>query len=320
MTSEELPEIPETSREELERQVAVFEAKIARRKLEKAAKLAEREQQTKELAAKIDADAIRDGDPTPAEELIRRLMEGFRITPRPPDEIRAYRMEKEVLPRLRSAGWEKRFIKEIADIGEPKQIAALKVLDRYLVGCGAIVALIGIRGTGKTTLGAQLSIRRMFEWLDWYALDARERKGAHPRGPAVYRKLSDLVARFKVIYSDMGGINMEDLTAERDQLCEQPTLVIDEIHECDDMRLGSRVLTDICDRCYAKENDVLLISNQTEKDFRETTNPSILSRISEHGGIIPCTWQSWRETPKPSPGVPKLGDGGMKAASKRLDR
>jgi DNA replication protein DnaC len=106
--------------------------------------------------------------------------------------------------------------------------------------------------------------------------------------------MSDLVSRLKSLYADFGSIDAERQSNFSERLCDESLLVIDEIHECDEMRVKDRVLTDIVDKRYARRRDTILISNQTVDDFRHTANDSVLSRLTEHGGIFLCDWRSFR--------------------------
>lgn len=197
----------------------------------------------------------------------------------------------ELLPRMRNWGFDDRF-SEVQTLND-SQRHALDLVCQKMVRTGAIVALVGIRGVGKTTIAAQ------------FALAKAKRYGeeALRGGPGLfenvsYRKASNVVARFKSLYSDYGDVRTEALMEARDYYCYQNDfVVIDELHECDDQKMKNRVLTDILDRRYASRRDSLLISNQTPEEFQATTSDSIISRLSEHGVIIPCEWQSFRTNP-----------------------
>lgn len=206
---------------------------------------------------------------------------------RTPDEIAAWTWREETLPRLRAAGLDARYWR---DIQVWTNAAQGRVFARLLAQCrgvGAIVALTGPRGTGKTTLAAQMIVERAKD----------EKLPPWDRQPP-YRKLVDLIARYKPLYADFGGINTDSLMTSRDHFCSSPALVvIDEIHECDDQKMKSRVLTDLLDRRYSAKRDTILISNQTPEDFKASTSDSILSRLAEFGCIIPCEWKSWRAKP-----------------------
>jgi len=204
--------------------------------------------------------------------------------PKTDAEMREWEWRRTILKHLAASKIPPRFHYEITEWREPKQETVFRECQQALRRTGAIVALLGGRGLGKTTVAAQLIIERA-----WNA-------GLQPweRRPP-YRKMTDLIAKYKPIYADFGGINTEALVAARDWYCRfHPLVVIDELHECDDLRMKDRVLTDILDRRYANRVDTLLISNQTFDEFKQTTNDSVLSRLKEHGRIITCSWPSFR--------------------------
>lgn len=200
------------------------------------------------------------------------------------DEAREYDWTHSIVPRLRAVGLPERFHVRIKDWQRPQQERAYKTVCEKCPGNrGAIVALIGIRGAGKTFLAGQMIVNAAVRW--YYTS-----QGTIPR----YRKLTDIIATLKPMYSDFGCKDPEYLMGARDAMCSWETLIIDEIHDCEEQRVKDRILTDILDRRYAQKTDTVLISNQTKEDFMAHTNPSILSRINESGAIILCNWKPWR--------------------------
>lgn len=196
----------------------------------------------------------------------------------------AYIWKNEILPRLENCDVPERCRINVPKWTVRKQGEVYRECVELFTGKGAIVALVGPRGTGKTTLATQLIVRLSKQeglnlWEYWFP----------------YRKMVDLVSKYKSLYGDFGSIHSESLISSRNALCRAPGLIIDEIHECDDMKLKGIILTDIADRRYSNLKDTLLIANQTPEEFRATTSDSVLSRLAEHGKIIPCNWQSWRD-------------------------
>ncbi len=194
------------------------------------------------------------------------------------------------MPSLERWGFEKRFRTEHAE-WHPKQRAAYEQMKDRLKCRGAIVALIGDRGLGKTTLAAQWAIETAFR---------NEAEKSKPEGPRViqhviHKKLAKLIQRYKPLYADFGSTNSEALMDSLEFLCQQQEfLVIDELHDCDDLKVKTRLLTDIVDRRYARCRDTILIANQKPAEFVASTGDSIISRLTEHGCIIPCDWPSYR--------------------------
>jgi DNA replication protein DnaC len=88
---------------------------------------------------------------------------------------------------------------------------------------------------------------------------------------------------------------MDALLRRHDKLCrENPLLCIDEIHVCEEQRIKNRFLIDTLDKRYANLVDTIIVSNETPEEFNASTDASILSRMKEHGGILDCTWESFR--------------------------
>lgn len=198
-------------------------------------------------------------------------------------ELRQWRWENEIVPHLEASGLPKRFWFK-AKRWKEKQKIAYDETKSLLLGKGAIIALVGLRGMGKTCIAAQLILERAED----------ETLLPHHRRPP-YRKLSELIATFKPIFSDFGSKDSESLVSRHQKLCkEHPLLIIDELHDCDDQRVKNRLLTDTLDQRYANLVDTIIISNQTPEEFISTTSDSVISRMKEAGRIISCTWDSWR--------------------------
>lgn len=215
-----------------------------------------------------------------------------RITPTPPAELEAYAWRTEVRDHLRASQLPERFWYEV-EKWQPKQKRVFEICKERLTRVGAIIVLVGPRGTGKTTIASQLIIDRARN----ESLQPWER-----RPP--YRKAITLISKLKAIYSDFGSVQSEDLRRYMIDFCKlRPLVILDETGEVEDMKVKDRLLTDIIDRRYSHQNDTILISNQTFEDFMAKTNPSTLSRLQEHGEIIVCDWPSFRERPTVRPGA-----------------
>lgn len=198
--------------------------------------------------------------------------------------------QNEIRPRLKECGFLDRHQIRIADWNCPRQEATYRWALRKCQGIGCVIALVGNRGTGKTTIAAQMAIAR--------AQDP-QRKPWERTPP--YRKLADVIARYKPLYADFGTVDIDGLMAARDAFCRAPLMFIDEIHECSDAKLKARILTDIIDRRYAGLKDTILISNETKAAFEASIGDSVLSRMQDRGAngkqlgaVVECNWESWR--------------------------
>jgi len=225
------------------------------------------------------------------EEAVQSMLQRTRVST--PEEAAAWEWRESIAPRLQKAGFDSRFHKSVELHG--LQLATKLQCDALLRGQGAIVALVGIRGTGKTTIAAQIAVERIRAWLQYHAEPDPSKRAVVVRPVPWYFKAAALVSRYKPLHADFGSIDSAALQTSLEELPDHCGLiVIDEWHECDDQRMRDRVLVDLIDRFYSSRSDVLIISNQDATDFATKTNASILSRLDEHGQIIPCKWKSFR--------------------------
>lgn len=226
------------------------------------------------------------------EEAVKAMLARVQIMPDAEHEAREF--QEHVKPLLAGAGWEERFRDRLELTG-----AQTKVLEKvrgYLAPhAGAIVALVGPRGLGKTTLASTVAIDKATHFWRYYSRPPEQREVLlKPTEIPVYRKMAKLVTRFKTLYADFGSIDTEALAEAKERLCNCALLVIDELHECEEIKIMDRILTDIVDVRYARIKDTILISNQTAADFKNTMNDSIISRLSQHGDVIQCGWKTFR--------------------------
>lgn len=222
-------------------------------------------------------------------EAVSALLDGKTASPQA--EWDAYLRKTEIWPSLDRWGFGPRF-RQLLTLSGP-QAKTLVAVQKKMQRVGAIVALVGQRGTGKTSIAARLA----YEQAMTNASESRRlTEGPREISSVIYRKATDLLSRYKPLYGDFGSIDIEALTESRRFLCqEQEFLIIDELHECEESKFKNRVLADILDRRYAAKRDTILIANQTPDEFQKSTADSIISRLSEHGCIIPCNWDSFRK-------------------------
>lgn len=160
------------------------------------------------------------------------------------------------------------------------------------LGSGAIVGLVGPRGTGKT----QLALRAML----WAGADAEKRakekdagRGSEDaaRAAARYTTAMGLFLSLKQTFSD-GAKETERDAIEK--WCWLPLLVIDECQERGESAWENRILTHIIDRRYGAMLDTILIANLTPEEFSASMGESVIDRIRETGTLIECNWPSFR--------------------------
>jgi DNA replication protein DnaC len=138
-----------------------------------------------------------------------------------------------------------------------------------------IIALLGIRGTGKTQLATAAAVE---------AIEA---------GKVVrYRKAADLFREIRAHMKDGG----DDATVKAMASCW--LLVLDEAHERADTEFENRTLISIIDKRYDNMLPTLFISNDTKKEFGARMGNSIVSRMLEVGEVIECDWASFRSKTK----------------------
>lgn len=143
------------------------------------------------------------------------------------------------------------------------------------VGTGFLIALIGDRGPGKTQMGVEL-IRRCCE------------TGRSAR----YVTAMDFFIAVKASYGD-GADERERAVIQ--SFARPRLLVFDEVQERGETDWENRLLTHLIDLRYREERDTLLIANLLREPFIESLGPSITSRLIETGGIVECSWPSFRE-------------------------
>lgn len=149
------------------------------------------------------------------------------------------------------------------------------------LGKGAIIALVGNRGTGKTQIGAHL-VRHA-------SLNPRHdlKRCGPPRYVRAMEFFLDIQATFR----------KESTQAARDvilQYVKPALLVIDEAHERAESTWENRLLTHMIDRRYADMADTVIISNELPAKFAANMGHSVMDRLKETGGIIECKWESFR--------------------------
>lgn len=144
---------------------------------------------------------------------------------------------------------------------------------RASVARGGIIALLGIRGTGKTQMAVDMALVQVLN-----------------RQRVCYRKSADL---FREIRAAMKAERKaEDELIRR--CVAYSLLIVDEAHERGESDFENRVLTGIVDGRYDRMLPLIFIANQTREEFARAMGPSIVSRMHECGEVIECNWASFR--------------------------
>jgi DNA replication protein DnaC len=143
------------------------------------------------------------------------------------------------------------------------------------MGTGFLVALVGIRGSGKTQLAVEIIRRNAYKH--------------HRRSQ--FCSAMEFFMEVKAGYKDEGAPEKEVL----EKFCKPSLLVIDEMGKRSDTEWENRLLYELINRRYNALRDTLIISNQEAKELEAALGPSIVSRMRETGGIIECNWDSYRK-------------------------
>jgi DNA replication protein DnaC len=143
------------------------------------------------------------------------------------------------------------------------------------LGKGFTVALVGTRGPGKTQMGVELM-----------------RETTRRKRSAYYCSAMDYFCRIKDAFHPDRKERQEDA---QKFFAKPRLLVIDEVNVRSDSAWEDNMLADLIGKRYNALLDTVLISNETAEQFEQSMGPSIIDRLNETGGIVECTWRSFRE-------------------------
>ena len=141
------------------------------------------------------------------------------------------------------------------------------------IGTGFTLALIGNRGNGKTQIGVELI--RALAFAD------------KPKQSRFCSAMEFFMA-IKAGYRNDSRSEAEVIT----DFQKPALLVMDEVGKRSESEWENRLLYEMLNRRYNDLKDTLLISNQSEKEFRVALGDSLVSRMS---GLIECKWGSYRK-------------------------
>lgn len=143
------------------------------------------------------------------------------------------------------------------------------------LGTGFMIALIGGRGPGKTQMGVEL-------------MKSHTKKGKFARYVTATEFFMTIKQTYKPTATDSEFDAIKDFRLPS-------LLVIDETGKRSESDWENRLLFELLDKRYQDMTDTLLISNEDHSQFIEAIGPSLASRMNETGGIIQCTWPSFRK-------------------------
>jgi DNA replication protein DnaC len=255
---------------------------------------AHRQAELRELEARDRAERVDDAKLQGVLGEIRRVIGNLK--PSSPEVLRRHRWATIGQEWAAGAGIPKLHRTLLEDWGNPSQEKTFIRTRDLCRGTGAVVALVGSRGTGKTTIATQVMLRRLEALVEYhYGPDRAENKGQNePPSAGRYEKLTKLGVMFKAIFAGYGSIEQTKLTELYNNWVKESLLVIDEVHDAETIQPAMAMLVDLIDRRYAERRDTILISNRDAQTFRAEMNQSIISRLTETGAILSCEWQSWR--------------------------
>lgn len=168
-------------------------------------------------------------------------------------------------------------------IDEPKSPAGWLRKRQEIVaasGSGFLFALIGPRGTGKTQM-AQRAVT-MSCANGW---------------PAVYCRAMTFFLELQAAIKHDAATWLDVIERFR-----QPRLlVLDEMQERAETDFENRVLNHLIDLRYGDMTDTLILANLTLDNLADSLGLSITDRLRETGGVLECSWSSFRRKPTATP-------------------
>lgn len=180
-----------------------------------------------------------------------------------------------VLEIRRGPGWAfiKRHIESPVRTGVQWKNVREGIADR--MGKGFLFALVGPQGRGKTQIAVDLML-----------------------------KASDLLKTSRYtsalgFFSDIKSCYQSEAPCDESEMlrayCKEDLLVIDEFEKRSDNKWANDLIFEVLNRRYGMVKDTLLISNLSKEGFESFLGDSIVSRMNEVGGILECSWDSFRE-------------------------
>lgn len=166
---------------------------------------------------------------------------------------------------------------ETSDLDDWPIPSAIHAANEAVFGQRGLLGLVGRRGPGKTQLAACIA------WA-----------GCMAHGWSVmYRRAADLLSEIKHECFELGGSDAKIVR----KLSRVGLLIIDECQERWNSETEDLFLHRILDHRYGEKVPTILIANLHPDGFAAALGPSIISRMTECGAIVECTWGSFRRPP-----------------------
>jgi DNA replication protein DnaC len=217
----------------------------------------------------------------PFNEQLERLSKGFPMTPERAAEIKeqqgkaALQAKRSSISAIRSSWNAPKRHATRAEFGAGRWLEQLCSVKTMLgKGGGLIIALVGGRGNGKTQMAVEL--------MKWYTEDLKS---------ATFTTAVEFFMAIKATYK------AQSLTGEveiMERFRKPKLLVIDEIGKRGQTEWENTLLFELLNSRYNDMLDSVLIDNRSKEEFIDMIGPSLASRMNEGGGIIECTWPSFR--------------------------
>lgn len=145
---------------------------------------------------------------------------------------------------------------------------------RQQSGRGLMAALVGTRGNGKTQLAVELM-----------KLTTARRQSAR------FTTAVGFFIKVKATFRREAAASEEEVMLE---FLRPHLLVIDEFEKRADTVWENNLVFELLNRRYNALKDTVLIANDTKSQFDAYVGDSVVSRINETGGVLECTWTSFR--------------------------
>ncbi len=180
--------------------------------------------------------------------------------------------------------WPSRHHEALEGYHGPAREKAEVLWDRVLSRRACTLVLYGPRGRGKTGMAA---------WWAW-------KRGQEGQSPGIYATAYELFARIRRSWHPSSDMAEWDALKPYQRT---PYLAIDQLHQCRALSAGDdkaalwerMALAELLDYRYRENRTTVLIATlETQEELRTAIDADILDRVKESGGVIHCSWPSYR--------------------------